>query len=145
MSIDIRPVTAADRAAWAPLWYGYLEFYQASIPADVTEATFARLAAREIQGALAWEGDRAVGLVHWLTHPATWSIRPYCYLEDLFAVPEARGTGVGRALIEHVVDWAREHEAHKVYWLTQAHNETARRLYDRVATDTGFVQYSIAL
>lgn len=145
MSIDIRPVAADHRDAWEHLWAGYLEFYEASIPPDVTEATFERLVAGEIQGALAWDGEQAVGLVHWLTHPATWSIRPYCYLEDLFAVPEARGTGIGRALIEHVVAWAREHESHKVYWLTQAHNETARRLYDRIAADTGFVQYSILL
>ena len=39
---------------------------------------------------------RAIGLVHWLTHPSTWSAGPYCYLEDLFVHPDARGSGVGR-------------------------------------------------
>jgi len=35
--------------------------------------------------------------------------------------------------------------AAKVYWLTQQSNATARTLYDRVATDTGFVHYQTGL
>lgn len=35
--------------------------------------------------------------------------------------------------------------AHKVYWLTQSGNATARRLYDSLATDTGFVHYQMEL
>ena len=113
---------------------------------DVTEATFRRLVdGRELRGAIARDGaGDAVGIVHWLSHPATWSIAPYTYLEDLFVAPDARGTGAGRALIDHVVAWAREAGHVKVYWLTKADNRTARALYDRVATDTGFVHYQVA-
>lgn len=146
MTTISRP-TPADRAEWDRLWQAYITFYESEVPGDVSDSTFARiLADDELHGAIARDASgRPIGLVHWLTHPATWSTGTYCYLEDLFVDPEARGSGAGRALIEHVRSWAAEHGASKVYWLTASDNATARALYDRVATSTGFVHYEIEL
>lgn len=143
----IAPLTPSDHAEWLDLWNGYLVFYEASIPAEIAEATFARIVADDgLHGAIARDAEgRAVGIVHWLTHTATWTTSTYCYLEDLFVAPGTRGGGVGRALIEHVRAWAEAHGCHKVYWLTHEMNTTARALYDRVATSTGFVHYEIPL
>ncbi|TDN92598.1 GNAT family N-acetyltransferase [Microbacterium sp. BK668] len=143
----IAPLTSTDHAEWLGLWHGYLAFYEASIADEVTESTFARLVAGdELHGAIARDAaGRAVGLVHWLAHPATWTTTTYTYLEDLFVDPATRGGGVGRALIEHVRTWAESRGSHKVYWLTHEANTTARALYDRVATGTGFVHYEITL
>ena len=70
----------------------------------------------------------------------------YCYLEDLFVSPDARGSGAGRALIATVDGLGAGATAcAKVYWLTAETNATARALYDRVATHTGFVHYEIPL
>jgi len=142
----IAPLTESDRAHWLALWRGYLEFYAESLSDEVTDATFARaVAGRDIHGAIARDADgRPVGIVHWLRHPSTWSTSDYCYLEDLFVAPDARGRGIARALIAHVRAWADAQGCEKVYWLTQETNATARALYDRVATDTGFVHYEIA-
>jgi len=145
---SIAQLTASDHDEWMSLWWGYLEFYETMLPPQQTVLTFQRILdpASEIQGAIARDAaGRAVGITHWLTHPATWSARPYCYLEDLYVDPGVRRTGAGAALIEHVRDWAEEHGCQKVYWLTQKHNHTARSLYNRLATDTGFVQYEIGL
>ena len=65
----------------------------------------------------------------------------YCYLEDLFVTPEARGLGVGRALIEGVYAEADLRGADRTYWATQEQNATARKLYDSIGTLTEFVQY----
>ena len=59
------------------------------------------------------------------------------------AGPDARGGGTGAALVEHVRSWAERAGCDRVYWLTQKSNHTARKLYDRVAHDTGFVHYEI--
>ena len=144
---SIAPITAADHDEWLPLWQAYLVFYESELADVVTEDVFARLVAdRDLHGAIARDDDGvAVGLVHWLLHPSTWTTTSYCYLEDLFVAPTARSGGVGRALIAHVRERAAEAGAAKVYWLTQQSNATARALYDRVATSTGFVHYEIGL
>src|SRR5690606_32715907 len=97
--VRIHPVTAADHEDWARLWAGYLEVYETVRDEATTEATFARITSPDsaMHAALARDDDgRAIGLVQWLTHPATWATTDYCYLEDLFVDPEARGAGAGR-------------------------------------------------
>ncbi|GAB24951.1 putative acetyltransferase [Gordonia polyisoprenivorans NBRC 16320 = JCM 10675] len=143
----ISPCSADDHDDWLPLWDAYLRFYETDLDPEITAITFRRIVSGDgIHGAIARDDQRrAIGLVHWLAHPSTWSRTGYCYLEDLFVAPDSRGSGVGRALIDHVCDAARNAGLTKVYWLTQQHNATARRLYDAVATDTGFVHYEIDL
>ncbi|MCM2563483.1 GNAT family N-acetyltransferase [Lutimaribacter sp. EGI FJ00015] len=144
MSLTIRPLTAQDEADWRRLWTAYLEFYGTTVAEEVYQTTFARLLdpARPAQNALiALQDGRAVGLVHYIYHPHNWRIDDVCYLQDLYADPDVRGTGVGRALIEAVYEAADENGTPSVYWLTQDFNETARKLYDRIATLTPFIKY----
>lgn len=79
--------------------------------------------------------------MHYLFHRSMWTIGNYCYLQDLFVAEEARGLGLGRALIEAVYEAARNVGASRVYWLTQESNKTARALYDKLAERSGFIQY----
>lgn len=144
----IAPITADDHDEWRALWDGYLSFYETDLDDETTAATFERLVddGSGIHGAIARdETGASVGIVHWLTHPATWATTDYCYLEDLFVAPGLRGGGVGRALIEHVRTWAQDHGSAKVYWLTAESNTTARVLYDRVASRSGMIHYQIGL
>jgi GNAT superfamily N-acetyltransferase len=85
-----------------------------------------------------------VGITHFLKHANT-SALDVCYLQDLFTAPEARGIGVARALIAAVTEWAREQGCSRVYWQTHESNATARRLYDKVAVNRGFIVYGIPL
>ena len=142
-SLTLRPVTAADHAAWLPLWQAYLTFYNSSVADEVTATTWQRFLdpSEPMHAALAWQGDRAAGLVHWIFHRSCWTSSDYCYLQDLFVSPDVRKGGIGRALIEHVYAAASAAGANRVHWLTQHDNHTARQLYERIAKDTGFVQY----
>jgi len=144
----IEPLRADDYAEWLVLWNGYLEFYETELDATTTETTFGRMTAPEpdIHGAIARDDDgRAIGLVHWLAHAATWDPGGYCYLEDLFVASDARGMGAGAALIDHVKAWAQQHGVAKVYWLTAETNAVARGLYERVASRSGFIHYEMRL
>lgn len=84
---------------------------------------------------------RLVGLTHYLFHRSTLTVAPYCYLHDLFTDSALRGKGIGKALIEGVYEQAREAGSPRVYWLTHESNHTARRLYDAVAQNAGFLHY----
>lgn len=141
--IQIRPVTPADHAAWLPLWQAYLRFYNTELPEAVTPSTWQRLldASEPTHAALAWDGEQAVGLVHFIYHRSNWSIENSCYLQDLLVAPEQRGTGVGRQLIEFVYAQAKADGCCKVHWLTHETNATAIQLYERIAERPGFIQF----
>ncbi|WP_375691824.1 GNAT family N-acetyltransferase [Pseudooceanicola sp. LIPI14-2-Ac024] len=132
-----------DEDSWRRLWAGYNAFYQRTVEERVTRRTWATLvaAAGEPHGFVATCEGRVVGFAHYFFVPSTSDWAPRCYLQDLFADPDMRGGGIGRALIETVYDAADRHDAAQVYWLTAADNYAARRLYDRVATLTPFVKY----
>ena len=142
--VKVRPLAATDRADWARLWTAYLAFYRTELPQEVYDTLFARLLAPSPDGpfALVAEVDgRPAGLVHYLFHAHCWKPEGVVYLQDLFADPEVRGHGVGRALIEAVYAAADAAGRPAVYWMTQTDNATARRLYDRIAQPTDFMRY----
>jgi GNAT superfamily N-acetyltransferase len=144
MMISIGRLEARDREAWQELFAGYHAFYgRPDWPLDSYDETWERLQRDErIHARGAHLDGELVGIVHFLTHPSTTSA-DVCYLQDLFTAPQARGKGVARRLIGEVENWARERGCPRVYWHTQSSNETARRLYDRVAENRGFIQYVI--
>lgn len=139
----IRPVGPGERAAWEPLWKGYLDFYKTTVPREVYDTTWARLHdPAEPMGVLGAYADGALlGIVHYLYHRSCWTVGNYCYLQDLFVAEAARGKGLGRALIEAVYERARADGASRVYWLTHETNSTAQALYDKLADRPGFIQY----
>ena len=141
--LEIRPVSEGDRAQWLALWAGYLRFYRQHLPEEVTAATFGRLIDPKapLHGLIAARAGAPVGFVNYQFHPTTWSLRPICYLEDLYVDPAARGGGVGRALIRAVYAEADRVEAASVYWLTQEFNADGRALYDTLARRTSFIRY----
>ena len=145
MRVRVRPLEARDKSDWLALFRGYIAFYEANVPGDVIEVTWQRLLdAREpgMIGLVAVTADdRPIGLANLVFHRSTWSPTWYCYLEDLFVEPNARGAGIGRALIEAVYVAADARGATRTYWATGETNARARALYDQVATRSPFVQY----
>jgi GNAT superfamily N-acetyltransferase len=144
MTIAVRPIVAADKAGWLRLFCDYITFYEENVPEDVIGLTWRRLLARDdnMAGLTATDGDgRALGIVNMVFHRSTWSPTWYCYLEDLFVAAEARGKGVGRALIEATYAEADRRGASRTYWATHQNNGTARALYDQLGELTEFVQY----
>ncbi len=148
MQIAIRPVRKDDFSAWLKLWDGYNAFYGRSgttaLPLEVTRMTWSRFfdAYEPVHALVAEEAGMLLGLVHFLYHRSTTDIAPICYLQDLFTAPDARGKGIGRALILRVYEHAKESGAPEVYWQTHETNVTGMKLYDKVAGKSGFLVYS---
>ena len=114
------------------------------MPEEVYATTWKRLfdpGEFEPNGFIATLDGKAVGLVHYILHRTCWSQKNNCYLQDLFADPEVRGTGIGRKLIEAVYGEADRQGITNIYWMTHETNEVGRRLYDRIARRTGFIEY----
>lgn len=140
----IRPLRPEDRAQRAEMWRDYLAFYETEVADEVYDSTFARLLGddpNDFSCFVAELDTQLIGLTHYLFHRHAWKVERVCYLQDLYARPEARGTGIGRALIQAVYDEADRQEAPSVYWLTQENNHTARKLYDRIGKLSPFLKY----
>jgi len=139
----IRPVGPDERAAWEPLWNGYLTFYESSVTKETSDVLWKRLhdPAEPMHLLGAYQNERLIGIAQYIFHRSCWSIGDYCYLQDLFVAPDVRGSGAGRALIAAVESEARKAGASRVHWLTKEDNHSARALYDKMADRSGFIQY----
>jgi GNAT superfamily N-acetyltransferase len=145
--IDIGKLLPSDRDAWEDLFRAYIDFYRRVEPDEMYELAWREfLADARLHAFGARLDGRLVGITHFFTHANTSAPdTDVCYLQDLFTAPDVRGEGVGRALIEGVVDWSRAQGCSRVYWNTHEANSTARRLYDKVAENRGFIRYQIEL
>lgn len=141
--VKIREINPNDFSAWLPLWEGYNTFYKRTLPDEVIKNSWDRFLnpTEPMYALVAEENGRLLGLVHYLFHRNTATLNDVCYLQDLFTTPEARGQGVGKALILAVYEKAKVHGSTRVYWQTHETNQTAKSLYDKVADYSGFVIY----
>ncbi|MGZ3552909.1 MAG: N-acetyltransferase family protein [Vulcanimicrobiaceae bacterium] len=149
--VTIRAVLKEDFPAWKILWDGYNAFYgragETALSSEITQMTWSRFfdAYEPIHAVVAEGSGKLLGLAHFLFHRSTIQIAPSCYLQDLFTVEEARGRGVGRALINAVYQHAAAAGSPRIYWQTHESNSVAMQLYDKVAEKSGFIVYRKAL
>ena len=141
----IRPALPSDETVWRQLWRGYCDFYNADIQPEVTERTWARILDPDssVMCMVAETGGTVTGFAHCVVHENTWELLPACYLEDLFVAPEARGRGVGKALMEWLRNAMRAEGWSRLYWVTHRDNLIARDLYDQFVGADEFVRYVV--
>ena len=143
----VRPIQQGDFASWLPLWEGYNAFYgrqgETALDPAITKATWSRFfdPNEPVFALVAIDGDRLLGITHYLYHRSTTRLELTCYLQDLFTVESERGRGIGRSLIEAVYEASKEAGVQRVYWQTHETNAAGRLLYDKVARHVGFIVY----
>lgn len=135
-----------DRDGWASLWSGYCAFYAVPDTPEKADTVWAWLMdpAHPVKAFVAQdEGGAIIGFTHYRPYPRPVTGSTACFLDDLFVSAEARGRGVGGALIARVVEQARVRGWSVVRWITAEDNVRARSVYDRMADRTRWVTYEI--
>lgn len=76
-----------------------------------------------------WDGWPA-GFALFFYNYSTWRGQPGLYLEDLFVLPEMRGKGIGKALLQHLAQVAVRENCYGIRWMVLEWNEPALKFYD---------------
>jgi ribosomal protein S18 acetylase RimI-like enzyme len=131
--VSVRRATAADAPDAARLLFDFnTEFATPTPPADVLAERLAELLERdEATVLLAGSGPDGLALLRF--RPSLYTGRPDAHLEELYVVPDRRGRGIGRALLEAAMEAARKVGA-DIDVGTSEDDEAARALYK----STGF-------
>jgi GNAT superfamily N-acetyltransferase len=158
MLTRIDRVGAADLPMLMPMLRAYCDFYEVDPPDERLAALCHALIDDPAEGEqlIAWgtSGTASVSdvaadaaplgfaTIYWSWQ--TLSAARVGVLNDLYVVAHARGSGVGRALIERCLQRCRDRGAAKLVWETAPDNTTAQRLYDGIgARSSMWLTYEI--
>jgi len=139
-------VAQRHRTDWERLFAGYAAFYRVEQSQAMRDTVWGWLMDpnHEVEGLVAEDATgRAVGLAHFRPFSRPLRAATGGFLDDLFVDEAARGTGTADALIEAVAAIARSRGWNVLRWITAEDNARARKVYDRLATKTGWVTYDI--
>ncbi|MFT4649890.1 MAG: GNAT superfamily N-acetyltransferase [Polaribacter sp.] len=142
----VRRVHIDERAEWETLWLAYLVFYKTELAGSLTDLLWQKIhdCQHETRCYVVEDQSKSslVGLAHYFPHTDTWAALPVVYLNDLFVDPDSRGAGLGRSLINKIIEDAKENRWGEIYWHTAEQNNDARILYDKLTGGAdGFVSY----
>ena len=148
MTWEVRPVQPVDAAQWRDLYSAYREFYALEPSSVVVDRVWGWIAdaSHETNALVAVDTNGTLGgLAHYRRFARPSSGTTGLWLDDLFTRPDLRGGGIGRILIDAVSQIAETEHLSVVRWITNENNDTARRLYDTMATATKWVTYDRAV
>lgn len=132
MTIAIRPSTAADLPLVAQLIRDLAEYEKLAHEVRFDEAVLGEklFGSRPYAEVLIGEIDgTAQGFALFFHNFSTFEGKPGIYLEDLFVKPEARGSGLGKALLSHLAALAVERDCARLEWSVLDWNEPAIGFY----------------
>jgi ribosomal protein S18 acetylase RimI-like enzyme len=129
--MSVRRAHAADAETIGRLLHDFNIEYEDVTPGPQALAERVRelLAAGEMTVLLAG-GDEPQGLAVLRFRPSLWTAGLECYLAELYVVPDRRGQGLGRALMEAAIAHARGRGADYMELNTSEDDVAARRLYE---------------
>lgn len=148
MTLSIERAGAGELDALAPLFDAYRQFYrQPADPAGARAFLAERIGREESVVFLAGDATCALGFTQLYPSFTSAGMARIFILNDLFVAPEARGKGVGGALLRHAAEFARSEGAVRLVLSTAVDNFTAQRVYEHEGweRDDAFLTYRLAL
>jgi ribosomal protein S18 acetylase RimI-like enzyme len=142
----IRKLNLKDKEKWSKLYYGYAEFYQVPMNQGILDTLWGWIHDNNhIVNGICYELDDSniVGIAHYRTMPRPIKGKYIGFLDDLFVDPEFRGQKIAQKLINHLKSLSKANNWDGIRWITHSSNENAKKLYDKIANNTGFELYEL--
>ena len=128
----VRRAEAADAEAIGRLLHDFNEEYEDYTPGPALIAARIRVLLTGGDTIVLLAGDGPDGLAVMRFRPSIWIDALECYLAELYVVPDRRGRGLGRALMEEVMTVARAQGAGHIELNTSDDDVAARALYEKL-------------
>ena len=147
-NVQVREATSADLDLIVPLFDAYRRFYRQS--SDLPNARSflqERLGRLESTILVALDQSGAIGFTQLYPSFSSVSMARIFILNDLFVSPEARGKGMGSALLAAAAEFGRQAGAVRLVLGTETNNTVAQSVYERMGwvKDTSFYTYELTL
>ena len=135
MKLRIRHGEREDVPLIAQLIRGLAKYERLEHEVTMTEAKVDRALFGErpyAETLIAEDAGKPVAFALFFHNFSTFLAQPGLYLEDLFVVPEHRGAGIGRALLERLAQIAVERGCGRMEWAVLDWNESAIGFYEKL-------------
>ena len=86
---------------------------------------------------------KIVGIAHYRTVPRPIKGQYIGFLDDLFVEPDFRRKKIAQKLINYLKSLSKSNNWDGIRWITHSSNDNAKKLYDKIANNTGFEHYEL--
>jgi GNAT superfamily N-acetyltransferase len=141
----IRDLISSDFNNWSDLYKKYADFYKVPMNKEILNTLWSWIHDKNhVVKGFGYELEgKIIGIAHYRTMPRPLKGKYVGFLDDLFVKSEFRGQKIARKLIEHLKSLSKANNWCGIRWTTHRSNENAKKLYDKIADNTGFDLYEI--
>ena len=141
----IRKLEKKDKENWAKLYNGYADFYKVPMNTGILDTIWSWIQDEgHAVNAICFELEgEIVGIAHYRTMPRPIKGQYIGFLDDLFVEPEFRGQKIAQKLISHLKFLSKANNWSGIRWITHSSNQNAKKLYSKIANNTGFELYEL--
>ena len=141
----IRELNQNDFSNWSALYKGYAKFYKVPMNSDILDTVWSWVQDKNhvVNGLCCEFEGKIVGIAHYRTMPRPIKGQYIGFLDDLFVEPDFRGKKIAQKIIYHLKSLSKTKNWNGIRWITHSSNRNAKKLYDKIANNTGFELYEL--
>ena len=141
----IRKLDLKDKEKWSKLYYSYAEFYEVTMNIAILDTLWEWIHdENHVVNGICYElNNNIIGIAHFRTMPRPIKGQYIGFLDDLFVDEDFRGQKIAQKLINHLKSLSKVNNWYVIRWINHSSNENAKKLYDKIAHNTGFELYEL--
>ena len=141
----IRSLNYKDKGEWKKLYNAYADFYKVSMNSRILDTLWDWIHDDNhiVNGICCELEGKIVGIAHYRTMPRPIKGQYIGFLDDLFVEPDFRRKKIAQKLINHLKSLSKDNNWDGIRWITHSSNDNAKKLYDKIANNTGFELYEL--
>ena len=141
----IRDINKDEFNNWSDLYKSYADFYKVPMNDKILKTLWGWIHDKNhgVNGICYELEDKIVGIAHYRTMPRPIKGQYIGFLDDLFVEPDFRCQKIAQKMINHLKSLSQANNWSGIRWITHSSNEKAKKLYDKIASNTGFELYEL--